>query len=225
MATLLWVPRFPQLKCIHRFHFGSFWKSSNAWAAVITSALGGRPLRGAKGRRKQHVWEGSISLRGSTLNRSPANLARRCPPSERRRGKNLELKAYGARTRHLPTDPHHVRACLAAQASANGASAPGYLMLSFGGGLLFHLRHKHTRHFPLHRAQAPHGGPNKAIQKGERESQQLLILAGGRPAALGQAPASARHPGVFPAAANPGPRRATHARKWPPDPRAAFWEL
>lgn len=40
-------------------------------------------------------------------------------------------------------------------------SSPQYLMLPFGGRLLFHFRHKHTRHFPLHRAQAPHGGPNR----------------------------------------------------------------
>lgn len=37
---------------------------------------------------------------------------------------------------------------------------PYYLMLPFGGGLLFHFRHKHTRHFSLHRAQTPHGRPN-----------------------------------------------------------------
>lgn len=34
---------------------------------------------------------------------------------------------------------------------------PLYLMLPFGGELLFHFRHKHTRYFALHRAQALHG--------------------------------------------------------------------
>lgn len=56
-----------------------------------------------------------------------------------------------------------------------GPSAPWYLMLPFGGRLLFHLRHKHTRHFPLHRPQAPHGRSSSSAT-GEGPSEQRRVL-------------------------------------------------
>lgn len=57
----------------------------------------------------------------------------------------------------------------------SGPRAPRYLMLPFGGRLLFHLRHKHTRHFPLHRPQAPHGGSSSGASR-EGPSEQRRVL-------------------------------------------------
>lgn len=47
------------------------------------------------------------------------------------------------------------------QRGEDSRGRPGYLMLPLGRGLLFHFCHKRARHLPLHRAQAPHGEPDR----------------------------------------------------------------
>lgn len=104
-----------------------------------------------------------------------------------------------------------------------GTRAPQYLMLPFGGRLLFHLRHKHTRHLPLHRAQAPHGGPNSAPRK--RTSEHGPIPAD-RAISRGAQDTHTSRPGTAAAPTFPHTERGagTYDRKRPPC-RSAFWEL
>lgn len=98
-----------------------------------------------------------------------------------------------------------------------GTCNPQYLMLPFGGGLLFHFRHKHTRHFPLHRAQTPHGRPN---MQWEEESEPGTAPGTGR---LTSQPLRSNHAHFT--LKHTGTAHVSQHRAWGADvsPEAASW--
>ena len=152
--------------------------------------------------------------------RPPQRNLQTAPAPSLQGGSTAPGNPVGVQTQPAPRGAAHPR-------PPRGPRAPRYLMLPFGGRLLFHLRHKHTRHFPLHRAQAPHGGSTGSTS-GKRAYEQRRVRARTTSTAVSRVTQATHVPRAGPAAAlprPPAPRWAgTHARKRPPG-RGAFWEL